>query len=351
MTTGVSVRTLVRSRRFWGGLLLGVFFLYLAFRQVDFALVGESLLRANPALLLLACILYFVEVYLRGLRWSYLLRPLRHVQTNRLFPIMIMGYMSNNLLPMRAGELVRAWLVGTRAGVSRSAALATIAIERVFDGITMLLALVAVMPFLPVPDWLWVTAGLGAAAFAAGLAFCVALVWRGEAAVQVLHRALFFLPSGLRSRTAQLFAYFLEGLQVLRQRREVLVALGLSLVVWPMAATNYYIISQSIGLDIPWWGLLLVVCVIALVSSIPSAPGYLGTFELSAMATMGLPGLAVPATLAATMTLLVRSVLFFPVIFVGLAVLWQSKWTLGAVFDEAKNVRKSPTATSSQSSS
>src|SRR6266851_7583401 len=83
--------------------------------------------------------IYFVAVWARAWRWHYLLRPLKPISTRRMFPIVTIGYMGNNIYPARAGEVLRAYVLRREEGVPVSASLATIVIERIFDGVVMLM--------------------------------------------------------------------------------------------------------------------------------------------------------------------------------------------------------------------
>ncbi|HRE29544.1 MAG TPA: lysylphosphatidylglycerol synthase transmembrane domain-containing protein, partial [Anaerolineales bacterium] len=82
---------------------------------------------------------YFVGVWARAWRWHYLLKPIKAISTNTMFPIVTIGYMGNNILPARAGEVLRAFVLRKQQGVPVSASLATIVVERIFDGVVMLM--------------------------------------------------------------------------------------------------------------------------------------------------------------------------------------------------------------------
>jgi glycosyltransferase 2 family protein len=128
----------LKSWRAWLGIGISLVFLFIAFRGQDLGEVRDALGEVNYWYLLPALALYFLGVWIRALRWSALLRPVIVVRPRETFPIVIVGYMANNVLPLRTGELVRAYVLGRRFGVRKTTSLATIAIERLFDGLTML---------------------------------------------------------------------------------------------------------------------------------------------------------------------------------------------------------------------
>src|SRR3989337_1235194 len=124
--------------QFWLGVFISVAFLYLALRGLHLGEVWSALGSANYWWLIPGVAVYFLAVWVRAWRWHYLLRPVESVPTRDMFPIVAIGYMGNNIYPARAGEVLRAVVLKRRAGVSVSASLATIIVERIFDGVVML---------------------------------------------------------------------------------------------------------------------------------------------------------------------------------------------------------------------
>ena len=160
------------------GIVVSLFFLWVAFRQVsDVGHLAEALGSANYLWLAPAVALYLLGLLVRALRWRILLLPIARIPTGPLFGILSIGFLVNNVLPARLGEIARAILVGRRHGVSRSAALATVVVERIFDGVVMLLFLgvaSATAGSRVAPEWLEVLVPLTAAAFGgAGIALAV----------------------------------------------------------------------------------------------------------------------------------------------------------------------------------
>ena len=128
----------MRSYRFWIGIIVSLLFFGILVYRIDLGDIADNLRVANYFYIVPAIILYFISVWFRTLRWQLLLAPMKNVPVRRLYPVVIVGYMANNLLPVRLGELVRSYYLGHREGVSKSAGLATILVERVFDGLTLL---------------------------------------------------------------------------------------------------------------------------------------------------------------------------------------------------------------------
>jgi uncharacterized protein (TIRG00374 family) len=121
--------------QFWLGVLISAGFLWWALRGLRLADIWEVVRHARMAWLVPGVAVYFLAVWARAWRWHYLLRPLKAIPTRSMFPIVCIGYMGNNIYPARAGELLRAYVLRRRQAVPISASLATILVERVFDGV------------------------------------------------------------------------------------------------------------------------------------------------------------------------------------------------------------------------
>ena len=124
--------------QFWLGVLISVVFLYLALRGLQIGDMWEALKGAVYWWLIPGVLVYFLGVWIRAWRWHYLLRPIKSISTRKMFPIVAIGYMGNNIYPARAGEVLRAVVLKRRYDVAISASLATIIVERVYDGVVML---------------------------------------------------------------------------------------------------------------------------------------------------------------------------------------------------------------------
>src|SRR3990172_8206053 len=129
----------VKRWHFWLGIAVSTVFLFLALRGLNLAEVWADLRSANYLWLIPSVAVYFLAVLVRTWRWDYLLRPLKRIPVRRLFPVVVIGYMGNNIFPWRVGELLRAYVLKRNEQVSISSSLATIVVERIFDGLVMLL--------------------------------------------------------------------------------------------------------------------------------------------------------------------------------------------------------------------
>ena len=122
----------------WLGFLISAVFVFLALRGLDFAKIGDALKSANYFWIIPAVLTYFAGLWLRTIRWKIFLKPIKHLNSGYLFSVTTIGYMGNNIYPARMGELVRAYVLKKDHQIAITASLATIIIERIFDGIVML---------------------------------------------------------------------------------------------------------------------------------------------------------------------------------------------------------------------
>ena len=135
----------------WIGFLISAAILFLAFHRIDFRLLLENLQKANYLYLVPIVVVIFLSMALRALRWGYLLLPIKRVGFPNLFAGILIGFMANNVLPVRMGEFVRAYIIGRSEQIRKSASFGTVVVERLFDGFTVLGLLVVVLTFLHLP--------------------------------------------------------------------------------------------------------------------------------------------------------------------------------------------------------
>jgi uncharacterized membrane protein YbhN (UPF0104 family) len=221
-----------------------------------------------------ALLIIATQLVVRAARWRILL-PARgggaRVPLDRLLPVLLVGYLGNSVLPARLGELIRAYLVSVRERITGAGALGSVVLERVVDVST--LAALAFLAALLANATAWIVRGTALAGLV-GLGVLVVLVAGGPGAVARV------IPSGRLREVASAFAVSAGG-----QPAGVLAAaVGLSCVAWGLDATTFFLVGRSLSLGISYPAALLIGAVTILGTAIPSAPGYIGTFELAAVA-------------------------------------------------------------------
>lgn len=294
--------------------------IWLLLRQVDLRLVGRALAQAQLPLLLLATAMYFVSMTLRAWRWSVLLRPIKRLAMGDVWPVTAMGYASNLVLPARLGELLRAALMRTR-GVSAGSALATIATERMVDGLTTVGIVIVTTRLLPesAPLWLINAGRVALVVFGTGLLILIAMLM----ARPLVERAVVAISArvGGLAKPAGWVLRFLDGLAALRSPGLLARVLALTALAWTASITEYWLAMSAMGVRLPPAGAAFSLSAIGLSSAIPAAPGYLGTQELVGVTVLGLWGVPPEAALAASLAFHVIEIV--PIGLVGLVVAWR----------------------------
>lgn len=307
----------------WLGILISAVLLYLALRGLKLAEVWESIKSARYVWLLPGIAVYFIGVWVRSWRWHYMLRPLKNIPTRTMFPIVTIGYMGNNIYPARAGEILRAVILKQREDVPVSASLATVIVERVFDGVVML-----AFVFLNLGELAKLTTDSGIigniqqVAFWGGIVFVSALLVFLLAAMfpQITQKIADwiiqrFLPTRLQEKTSQIAGRFLTGLESLRSPQEALMIFFTSVIIWLLETGKYWFVMHAFNFEVSFFALMLMNGIVNLATTIPSAPGYLGTFDAPGIALLSAYG--VPPEMATSYTLVLHAALWFPITALG----------------------------------
>jgi uncharacterized protein (TIRG00374 family) len=311
--------------RLWLGIAVSLVLLWVAFRGVPLEELGRSLRQIRPLWLVPVLASLLVRFWLTAIRWQVLLRPAKRIGTHRLFAVTLIGFMANNVLPARLGEFVRAYALGRTEALSSSLSFATIVVERVFDGFTLLLFLVIGLSFLDPQPWLLWSAAAAGALYLAALGVLLGLRRPGGAALSA--RLVGWLPAGLRVRVSRLLASFTLGLQVFDDPRALLTVAGLSLLIWLINVAGIQAMFATFALDLPVHAAMLAQAVIAVAIVLPSAPGYVGTFQVATVAALAL--FAVPEATALSLSLVYHAVNYVPITVAGLVYLSAMNLTLG----------------------
>lgn len=328
---------MLRNWRLWLGLLISIFFIALAIRGQDLGLVRQALGEADYRYLPLALVLYFAGVLLRTLRWRYLLAPVRRVQARKLFSVVVIGYMANNILPWRIGEVVRSYVLREREGVPTSASLATIAVERIFDGLTMLAFLLLASLVIPLDAEIRRLAIVAAVVFALATLALIAIVASDQLRVRLLALITRPLPPALGARLTALVESFVGGLHILRSFKDLVLVASCSIFAWGLESSMYFVIAQGFGLPLGVAGTLMTTAVANLATLIPSTPGYIGVFESGVVLVVnGLLG--VEREVALSYAIVVHAALYFPITIWGIIYWARAHLSLNAVRSDAARV-------------
>jgi hypothetical protein len=311
---------------------LGLVFLWYALRDLHLAEVGAALQEANFWWLIPGVAVYFVSVWFRAWRWGFLLRASKRVSANRLFPIVVIGYMGNDILPFRLGEVLRAYVLWRKEGINVGTTFTTAILERLFDGLTMVLFVLVGLLFVPLSTFLSRLVIVASAVFVGALVLFLFLAARPDLLRHIAEALVERLvPARFRSPLLSLVEGVLVGLESLRSGRDVLILFGVTLWVWILETAKYWLVSFAFAdLHLPYVAILLMGGAVNLLTALPSLPGYIGTFELGIKI---LEGIGAPSSQAGSYILVLHAILLLPVTLLGLVFMGLEgvRWTdLGA---------------------
>ncbi len=301
------------------GILVGVFFAFLAVRKVDFAQMSQAFETANYWYLLLTLPILFFSHFLRALRWRYLLDPVKRLDIGSLFSSLIIGYMANVLMPAHLGEILRAYVLSKKRRIAASSAFATIVMERIIDVFALLALMVLTIFIYPFPSWVKKS---GYFMFAGTLGLLVFLVLLKKSSSQMQGVLAFFsrpFSQRFQQRIGDVLERFVSGIVPLKRRSDYAVVAVLSVLIWVCYGFIFYFCLLAFDFvrtyHLPWSASLVLLVVTTIGVVIPSSPGYVGTYHYLCQVSLAL--FDVPAGPALSFATVVHGVNFLPVLAVG----------------------------------
>lgn len=314
-----------------GGLCAAVF-LYLAVKEVDVWAVQGAFAEVDVRYVFLAVAVSLATYWIRAWRWQFILRPVKEVRLPSLFAATVIGFMANNILPLRIGEVGKALVLSSGERISLSATLATIVVERAFDGgvIATFGLLLFFLPLFPV----WVQHAtfvlflccVSALLVLAGLAFS-----KNHGFMETLRTR--FANGRVSRQLAGWLAHFAAGAEVLRSPRAVAGVFILSVALWGAHVAVFHCASLALGLHLPLDAAVVVLVFTSIGVVLPSAPGYVGTFQYFSVLALTL--FSISKELALSYAILAHVIQWAPVTLIGLIYAWM----LGLKMNDLVNYR------------
>jgi uncharacterized protein (TIRG00374 family) len=265
---------------------------WLTLRGKDLGAIWSAVLSADYRYLF-PYFLVLVAIHLiRTVRWGILLEPIAKVSFARLNAASAVGFMALALLPFRLGELARPYLIAERPHLRVSAALSSVAVERVADGIFM--AVVLMLALLGVPDgtpglpFLRASGLLVFAFFAVLLAFLVIAYRNPIRAVRLTHRLIDPISARAAERLSGMVNAFVEGLRRVPSRGKVALFFALTVVYWSVNAWGMALLARGFGFDLSAIAACTLLGALVVGITIPAGPGSLGTFQAAIVLALAL---------------------------------------------------------------
>jgi hypothetical protein len=304
------------KKKFLMGILVSLVFLYLAFRKVDYTELWQALKGANYWFIIPNVILQIFTMWLRAVRWKYMVNPIKRVNLGRLFSSVMIGFMANNVLPARLGEFVRAYSLGAKENVSKSASFATIVVERLFDGFSILFILWATLLLFPFPDWVKKGSNLFLVMNLGMLFFLIFLEIKTDSTVRFFQFTFRFLPHKLRIKAEEILLKFISGLKVFRDVSSLIWILTWSILIWVVTGISNYFIFLAFGLHPPIQASFILLVIVCLGVMLPSSPGFVGTFQFFSIVALARFGY--DKNIALPFSIVLHACQYFPVTLLGL---------------------------------
>lgn len=364
---------------FISGVLISIICSWLFAGKIEWVSLKEIFREANYIYIIPTIIVIFLSHYIRAVRWSSLIAPIKRVSILNLFSAIMIGFMANSILPARVGEIIRPIVIARRENIKITTSFATIVIERVFDLLSIIVfasLLFLILPsgtsynkragvinsvenstkgieekLSPYPStdnlegdtdtlkvikqlkkWSVILTFLGIFA----IVFLFLLTIYPEKTSAVFQKLIFFFPHNLKDKLIDLLASFIAGLQVLDNNKRLPWIGVLSLIIWFFNAASVYVLCYSFNIGLSFAGACFVIVCIALAVALPQAPGYIGVFHIAIQKSLDIFGVELPSSQSYAIMLWVLSVV--PVTLAGLLFLWREGMSLGEISKYKENV-------------
>ena len=312
------------------GLSISLVLLWWVFRGEDLGAIAAEVAAADPWWLLASVFVATSGYLVRAMRWKVLLSPLRpRTGLRARFAATSIGFMANNLLPARAGEFARAWSLARMEEMRVSACLASLAVERLFDGVTIVALLVVSLslPGFPADTGLASELVGGALAgfvivLAVVVLVMVLMLARPDMVRGIARHAVSRLPGRAAEKVLSVLDGLIQGLGALRSPRLIVRGAAWSLVFWLWHSASFWLGFRAFGIDAGYAEALFLNGITALAVAVPSAPGFFGPFEAAVRVTLvGVLGVGENPALAFAAGYHIAT--FIPVTAIGLWYLWR----------------------------
>ncbi len=318
-------------KKILAGVVVSAICLYLVLRGVNWEEIPTHLGRVNLGLLALSMIGMVGAYAFMAWRWRHLLAPLMAPAPGvpALFGMTMTGYFFNTFFPARAGDLMRAHLLSRRSGLSRTTILATVVIEKLFDGLALLVLLVAGIPALSIGEGRAEQLGL-VAVLVLGLALGGLLIfhWQADRVVALTARLVEVLPVPERigSLAVRLVHTFSAGLRVFEKPGPLLKSAAISLLVWITAAGMFWAALAAFQIDMPSVSaLLLMTAIVNLGLLIPAMPGNVGNYEALILTALVLILPGIDKDMAVAFALVFHAAQLLATLLVGGLAFWSQR--------------------------
>lgn len=311
------------------GILISILFLFLIFHNINIPQIGASMKSFNIMYAIPAFLTYTLSYIIRTFRWKELLSVSKNINYSSVLKALYIGYMANTLLPARMGELYRAHILGTEQNIKRSSVLASIVVERIFDGLTLFSLLAFIIIFYYNKPWLLkicITTGI---IFLSSFLIIAIVSKKTHLNTIFLRYTTKFLPAFIKSKLETIITSFVEGLAVLTSFKALAFIITTSILVWFLEWCTMYIIVLGFELPEPvqFLAIDLLLVLVAFSTMIPSGPAFVGPYQYAFILALDVSLISKSTAVAIAIT--TQAAMMGPVVIIGMILLWKSHLSLG----------------------
>ena len=271
------------SFRLWIGIAFGVVFVALAIRQVDWSNTFDTLRLVDVPMVILGTVLLLGTVVLFSVRWRILLPTSGELNVTDTFSYLMIGNLTNTVLPLRLGDVVRAALIGRRHNIGVGPAFGSVVLERMLDILLVMTLLLVLSLAIDIPPVVRAGMILIAGGTLGLLVVLIGLTFSEHRLPDLVRRLTSLAPQAVSQRIVTWVVRFVSGLQALRNRRQLGMALAISALAWGVAGTGTMLWINAFHLDAPWYSAFFVLTVVNIGAAIPSSPGAIGVYHYLAI--------------------------------------------------------------------
>lgn len=272
------------------GVVISIILLWLLFRNISFRELGSALATANYWWLLPNIVLVAFAMHQRAFRWKFMLNPIKQVPFSKLLSATCIGFMANNVLPLRLGEFARAYSLAFQdREISKSASLATIFIERMVFDLVVLLAIFGLVVYgshLPLQDTMADGALIAIVIAIIGVVFVMALALKPERSGWFIARLLPFLSPKVKATVEETVLKFSKGLEFIKRPRDLAMVSLLTVVLWFLMGISNWFVFRAFGFDVPLSASFVLLVVVSVSILVPSSPGFVGVYHYGTVWTL-----------------------------------------------------------------
>jgi uncharacterized protein (TIRG00374 family) len=281
------------------GSVLSILLVYLSISGINFQGIVSSFQTIHYGYVLPSLAAMLLMQILRSVRWGEILLPLEKISQATLFSVTCVGFFAIVAIPARLGELARPILITQKSGIRMSAALGTIVVERIFDGLSILVITLFVPFFLPdLPPWLIRSSLIFSLITVIMLSCIIFMIAKRKNAVSLINPMMRILPEHYAGRANILIHHFIDGLQVITNTRQLIRISVLSLLIWLADVAAFYSLFLACGLNLPIAAAVVVIVILIVGIAIPTAPGFIGNWHYACILGLSLFGISKTDALA-----------------------------------------------------